>query len=221
MTNGHRRATGALAVLVVVAVVAVVGGACGVCERPTLVEAGAIGGEMGAPTGNQAADEVLGLLEGDLPEEVTANYSITTKLGGTTRPARVVRSGDRLSVTIGDVRFLHDAGDQTCNLTTGSCEEGLQEARVSDTAVTSQFYAAAPARVLRVALARATGAPVASSETVGEHPATCVAVPSGQGDERTCATPAGLVALWDTAAVTVQLQDLTTTADDADFATSR
>ena len=72
-----------------------------------------------------------------------------------------------------------------------------------------------------MALARATGEPVGSSETVAEHPATCVAVPSGQGDERTCATPEGLVALWDTAAVTVELEDLTTSADDADFATTR
>ena len=219
MTNRRRRAVGALAVLVVVT--GVVSGGCGVGERPTLVEAGAIGGESGEPTGNSAADEVLGLLEGDLPEEITADYSITTKLGGTTRPARVVRSGDRLSVTIGDVRFLHDAGEHTCDLASGSCEDGLQEARVSDTAVTSQFYAAAPARVLRVSLARATGEPVGSSETLTEHPATCVDVPSGQGVERTCATPAGLVALWDTAAVTVQLQGLTTTADEADFATSR
>jgi hypothetical protein len=132
-----------------------------------------------------------------------------------------VRSGDRLSVTIGDVRFLRDAGEQTCDLATGSCEDGLQEARVSDTAVTSQFYGAAPARVLRVSLARATGEPVGSSETVAEHPATCVTVPSGQGDERTCATPEGLLALWDTAAVTIQLQDLKTSADEADFATSR
>jgi hypothetical protein len=218
MTNRHRRAAGALAVVVVALVV---GGGCGVGERPTLVEAGAVGGEPGTPTGTRAADEVLALLEGDLPDAVTADYSITTKLGGTSRPARVVRSGDRLSVTIGDVRFLRDAGEQTCDLATGSCEDGLQEARVSDTAVTSQFYGAAPARVLRVSLARATGEPVGSSETVAEHPATCVTVPSGQGDERTCATPEGLLALWDTAAVTIQLQDLETSADEADFATSR
>jgi hypothetical protein len=218
MTNRHRRAAGALAVVVVALVV---GGGCGVGERPTLVEAGAVGGEPGTPTGTPAADEVLALLEGDLPDAVTADYSITTKLGGTSRPARVVRSGDRLSVTIGDVRFLRDAGEQTCDLATGSCEDGLQEARVSDTAVTSQFYGAAPARVLRVSLARATGEPVGSSETVAEHPATCVTVPSGQGDERTCATPEGLLALWDTAAVTIQLQDLETSADEADFATSR
>ena len=92
---------------------------------------------------------------------------------------------------------------------------------MSDTGVTSHFCASAPARVLRIALSRATGEPVGSTGTVAEHPATCVTVPSGQGDETTCATPEGLVARWDTAAVTVQLEDLTATADDADFATSR
>ena len=87
--------------------------------------------------------------------------------------------------------------------------------------MTSQFYASSPAQVLRVALARATGEPVGSSETVAEHPATCVAVPSGQGDERRAPRPTGVVALWDTAAVTVELEDLTPSADDADFATTR
>ena len=218
MTSGHRRASGVLGLVVLAAVV---GAGCGVGERPTLVEAGAVGGQPGAPTGNEAADGVLGLLEGDLPGEVTANYSITSKLGGTTRPGS---RGPLGRPALGHHRrhpLPRRRQSQTCDLTTGSCEEGVQEARVSDTAVTSQFYASAPARVLRVALARATGEPVGSSETVAEHPATCVAVPSGQGDERTCATPEGLVALWDTAAVTVELEDLTPTADDADFATTR
>ena len=44
---------------------------------------------------------------------------------------------------------------------------------------------------------------------------------SGQGDELTCATSEGLVALWDTAAVTVRLQSLAPTADPAAFQTSR
>ena len=94
--------------------------------------------------------------------------------------------------------------------------DGIDEAEVSDTAVTSQFYNSSPAQVLRVALARATGEPVASSQTVGEHPATCVTVPSGQGDELTCATPEGLVARRDTAAVTSP-RGLTPTADAGRF----
>ena len=79
MTSGHRRASGVLGLVVMAALVV---GSCGVGERPTLVEADAVGGQPGTPTGNAAADDVLELLEGDLPGEVTANYSITTKFGG-------------------------------------------------------------------------------------------------------------------------------------------
>ena len=190
-------------------------------ERPTLVDPSALGGLARTPTGVDAADEVLGLLEGDLPEEVTATYTITPKLGALSRPATVVRSGDQTSVTIGDVRFLSNGEARTCQLATGTCVDGIDEAEVSDTAVTSGFYNSSPAQVLRVSLARATGEPVASSQTVGEHPVTCVTVPSGQGEELTCATPEGLVAVWDTAFVHVTLDGLTPTADPAAFGPTR
>ncbi len=209
------------ATLVSTTVLAAVLGACGVGERPTLVDPSALGGLARTPTGVDAADEVLGLLEGDLPEEVTATYTITPKLGALSRPATVVRSGDQTSVTIGDVRFLSNGEARTCQLATGTCVDGIDEAEVSDTAVTSGFYNSSPAQVLRVSLARATGEPVASSQTVGEHPVTCVTVPSGQGEELTCATPEGLVAVWDTAFVHVTLDGLTPTADPAAFGPTR
>ena len=209
------------ATLVSTTVLAAVLGACGVGERPTLVDPSALGGLARTPTGVDAADEVLGLLEGDLPEEVTATYTITPKLGALSRPATVVRSGDQTSVTIGDVRFLSNGEARTCQLATGTCVDGIDEAEVSDTAVTSGFYNSSPAQVLRVSLARATGEPVASSQTVGEHPVTCVTVPAGQGEELTCATPEGLVAVWDTAFVHVTLDGLTPTADPAAFGPTR
>lgn len=209
------------ATLVSTAVLAAVLGACGVGERPTLVDPSAIGGLARTPTGVDAADEVLGLLEGGLPEEVTATYTITPKLGALSRPATVVRSGDQTSVTIGDVRFLSNGEARTCQLATGTCVDGIDEAEVSDTAITSGFYNSSPAQVLRVSLARATGEPVASSQTVGEHPVTCVTVPAGQGEELTCATPEGLVAVWDTAFVHVTLDGLTPTADPAAFGPTR
>ena len=209
------------ATLVSTTVLAAVLGACGVGERPTLVDPSAIGGLARTPTGVDAADEVLGLLEGDLPEEVTATYTITPKLGALSRPATVVRSGDQTSVTIGDVRFLSNGEARTCQLATGTCVDGIDEAEVSDTAITSGFYNSSPAQVLRVSLARATGEPVASSQTVGEHPVTCVTVPAGQGEELTCATPEGLVAVWDTASVHVTLDGLTPTADPAAFEPTR
>jgi hypothetical protein len=195
-------------------------GACGVGERPTLAEPTAVGGLPGTPTGVEAADAVLSLLEGEPPAELTATYAITTKFGGATTDATVVLSGGESSVTVGDVRFLTDGDAQTCDLAAGTCEDGDQEARISDTGLSSHFYATSPAQALRVALSRASGEPEATSQTVGERPVTCVTVPSGQGDELTCAAPEGVVALWDTAAVTVRLQSIQQTADPAAFETS-
>ena len=65
-----------------------------------------------------------------------------TKFGSTTteapaRPLGAIAS----SVTIGDVRFLTDGDPQTCDLTTGLCAAGIHDAWVSDTSVTSDFYA--------------------------------------------------------------------------------
>ena len=105
----------------------------------------------GTPTGDDAADEVLGLLEGDLPEEVTATYTITPKLGAPADRPRWSAPATRLSVTIGDVRFLSDGEARTCQLATGTCVDGIDEAEVSDTAVTSrllqQLAGAGPAGV--------------------------------------------------------------------------
>jgi hypothetical protein len=195
--------------------------ACGVGERPRLVEPNAIGGQPGTPTGVDEVDAVLHLLEGEQAPQLTATYTITTKFGSSNRPATVVRDGNRRSVTIGDVRLLTDGGRQTCDLTTGACEDDLHEQRVSDSGVTSGFWAASPAQALRIALSRATGPTSASTGTVAGQPATCVTVPSGQGSETTCATPAGIVARWDTAAIDVELTSFAPTADGAAFQTTR
>ena len=140
----RRRPTAAVAGAVALALLA----ACGVGERPRLVEPNAIGGQPGTPTGVDAVDAVLHLLEGDQAPQLTATYTITTKFGSGNHPATVVRDGNRRSVTIGDVRFLTDGGRQTCDLTTGACEDDIQEQRVSDTGVTSGFWAASPAQAL-------------------------------------------------------------------------
>jgi hypothetical protein len=217
MRGPVRRTTAAVAGAVALTLLA----ACGVGERPRLVEPNAVGGQPGTPTGVDAVDAVLHLLEGNQAPQLTATYTITTKFGSTSRPATVERDGNRRSVTIGDVRFLTDSGLQTCDLTTGACEDDIQEQRVSDTGVTSGFWATSPAQALRVALSRATGPTSASTETVAGQSAICVTVPSGQGDETTCATPAGILARWDTAAIDVELTSFTPTTDGAAFQTTR
>jgi hypothetical protein len=191
--------------------------ACGVGERPTLAEASAVGGETGTPTGIPAADAVLERLEGEPASQFTADYTITTNFGNTTRDAEVVRSGDRTSVTIGDVRFLNDGDQRTCDLATGQCMAGIQESHVSDAAVTSQFAAGSPARQLRVSLARRSRMPSASTEVIAGQPIPCVTVPVGQGQEVTCALPEGVVGRWETAAVKVELTSFSTHADPSAF----
>jgi hypothetical protein len=194
--------------------------ACGVGERPTLAAATAVGGRAGTPTGNAAADAVLQLLEGDPAPAFTAHYTIATKFARKTTQATVARSGDRRSITIGKVRFLSDGREQTCNVDTGRCVDGIQEARVSDTAVTSEFSAASPARQLRVSLARRTGEPTGSSASVADHLATCVTTPVGDRRELTCASTEGILATWDTASVHVELTRLTDTVDPSAFTTA-
>jgi hypothetical protein len=195
--------------------------ACGIGVRPTLAAPSAVGGEAGTPTGIAAADAVLHLLEGEQVPTFTAEYTIRTNFGDKTTKATVARSGDRRSVTIGNIRFLTDGDRQTCDLDTGQCESGIQEARVSDTGLTSQFSAASPARQLRVSLTRRTRDPSSQSPTADQSSAVCVVVPVGDGEEQTCALPEGVIGTWRTAAVDVHLDHISDTVDPAAFDTHR
>ena len=121
------------------------------------------------------------------------------------------------SVTVGDVRFLHTEQDATCVLSTRVCEPGVQDARISDYSIGSAFWADGPARALRVAMTRRAGAPVASTQTIAGQDAQCVDVPVGAGVEHYCATPAGPVARWDTAAVNVELTGFNREPDQSAF----
>ncbi len=70
---------------------------------------------------------------------------------------------------------------------------------------------------LRVDFSRKSAATVATDQTFAGATATCVEVPLGGGSDHYCATPAGPAALWDTAAIHVELTGLTDTADPAAF----
>jgi hypothetical protein len=187
---------------------------CALGPRPHLTEeAAALGGAPGTPSGDAAADRVLGLLEAVSDAPFTATYQVTRKLGPNVTTATVVQDGDRRSITVGDVRFLHTEQDATCILSTKACEPGVQDARISDYSIGSAFWADGPARALRVSMTRRAGAPVASTQTIAGQEAQCVDVPVGAGVEHYCATPAGPIARWDTAAVNVELTGFDGTPD--------
>jgi hypothetical protein len=191
--------------------------ACGIGERPTLGASVPMGGDVGSPTGDVPTDAVLERLEHVDGATFTATYRVVRKFGDKSTTATVVEEGDRVSVTVGEVRFLRGDSTVTCSLTSGRCEEGIIDARISDYSIPSTFFAGSPARALRVAVARKTGDTVASDETIGGVPSVCVEVPLGDGHERYCVTPIGAVAEWDTAAIQIELTELDDTADATAF----
>jgi hypothetical protein len=193
--------------------------ACATGPRPSFIEpaAAALGGSPGTPSGDASADKVLQRLEGVDPAPFTATYHVTRKLGPNETDATVVQDGDKRSITVGDVRFLHDADDQTCVLSSKTCEPGTLDARISNYSIGSAFWASAPARALRVAVSRRAGPTVASTQTIGGQQAQCVDVPVGPGVEHYCALPQGPVARWDTAATTVALTGFSPTPDQSAF----
>ena len=202
--------------MLVVLVTAAAG--CALGPRPHLTEpAAALGGAPGTPSGDAGADRVLALLEAVSNEPFTATYQVTRKLGPNVTTATVVQDGDRRSITVGDVRFLHTDHDATCVLSTRVCEPGVQDARISDYSIGSAFWADGPARALRVAMTRRAGPPVASTQPIAGVDAQCVDVPVGAGVEHYCATPVGAVARWDTAAVDVELSTFAAAPDQSAF----
>ena len=112
------------------------------------------------PTGNADVDRVLGRLDAVGGETFTADYVITRKLGSVERMASVVSQPPRTTVRVGDVALYDDDNpDQTCDLSAGTCEDGLLDQRISDSGVSARFYGPAPAQQLRVAVASESAPP--------------------------------------------------------------
>lgn len=192
-------------------------GGCFTGERPTLVDPPP-GGEIGQPSGDANADTVLTLLEAPVVQPFTARYELTLRFGGTVTQGAVTEDGfSRRSVTIGGIRYLDTGIRQTCETATGTCEEGILDARTSDSGFTSTFDRLAPAQRLRLAVSRKGGATTASTETVAGLPATCVTVPVGSGTETYCALQVGGIARWDAADLLAQLTSYEGTASEALF----
>jgi hypothetical protein len=176
----------------------------------------------GALTGDDAIDQVLAQLDAANDGPYTADYTVLTKFGNTTRPASVSVTTGRRSVTVGKVRFLTiDSTSQTCILDNPDpCSSSIEPARISDTQITPDFYAADSARRLRrIAVAR-IGATVAHTEQIAGQSAMCVDVPVAGGVSVFCALTSGPLARLDDGAVSVQLTQFTPAIDDSLFATT-
>ena len=170
------------------------------------------------PTGNADVDRVLARLDAVGGETFTADYVITRKLGSVERAATVVSQPPRTTVRVGDVALYDDDNpDQTCDLSAGTCEDGLLDQRISDLGVSARFSGRAPAQPRGGAVARESSPPTVDTAQVAGIGAECLHVPVGGGMETYCVTGNGLVALLDTAAVHIELTSLTPEVDPSAF----
>jgi hypothetical protein len=196
-----------------IAVVAAVGlSGCFTGPRPTLAEAPQL-------TGDPAADAVLERLDRAGTSVFSADYDVLTRFGGVERAVSVAQAGPaRRSVTVGSIRFLlDDAMTATCDLETDVCTDTLDVARISDSQLSTDFYArSAAARVRRDADAR-TGATAGSTVEIAGQVATCVAIPLSASTETYCALDSGPLARIDAADLRLELTAYSAVADESEF----
>ena len=176
-------------------------------------------------TGDPAIDQVLTQLDVNNPGPYTADYTVLTKFGNTTRTASVAVDQGRRSVTVGNVRFLtFDNVSQTCPLDgSAPCSTSIDPARISDTQITPDFYAVDAAKRLRRD-ARVARSPRRcrmwrASPASRRRVSTC---PLTGGTSIFCVlSKGGPLARLDDAAVSIDLTQYVPVADQSLFATTR
>lgn len=168
-------------------------------------------------TGVAEVDALLARLDAASRATFTATYDVLRRLGPVESTATVTQQPPRSALRVGDVVLLGgpDGQGTTCDLAAGGCTEGIEEQRLSDSVLTSGFWAAAPAAAIRTAMARRVADTALSRETIAGLTADCVAVPVAGGTDRYCVTPAGVLARADTAAMLIELTAWADTADPA------
>lgn len=181
--------------------------------------------ESDAPTSavsDPAIQAVLTQLAASNTGQYTATYTVLTKYGNATTTASVAQMDPTTrSITIGHVRYLvQQAGAQTCELSTGACETGLLDERVSDTQITHDFFSSSAALRLRQDVNTMVSAAVGSTKQIAGQTATCALVHFTAGDKTYCSLANGLLAEQDTPDVRIDLTALTTEADASLFTPS-
>ena len=178
--------------------------------------------QPGASSGDPAIDAVLVGLDATNDGPFTADYTVLTKFGNTTRPATVAVAPARRSVTVGDVRFITvDGSSQTCIIDKSDpCSTTIDPARISDAQITPDFYAIDAAKRLRRSATARIGTPIAHSQEFAGQSATCVDVPVSGGVSVFCVLPNGPLAELDDGAVSINLTQYAAAVDSAAFSTT-
>ena len=176
-----------------------------------------------APSGNPEIDTVLALLDSVGGSEFTAGYSISTTFSSLSSTGVVVQQPPaKRSITVTNddrsVRFIIEGSNGvTCDLLVDECEPSINDARISDTQLSHQFYAPAFATRLRADAQRRVGDVKLYDKAVAGQQATCVDVVVTGGTKTYCALPSGLLAEFIGSDVTIELTSYAPKADASKF----
>ena len=186
--------------------------ACATGPRPTLVD---------QPTASDTvAQAVLDRLERSSSATFTADYDIIPSLTGQPTHATVMQLGSQQRVTIGDVDYFTDGTiSRTCAVGGTDCVDSIDEARVSNLAVTSKFWGPSVVSKLELDSARSVDTATGRTDTIANRPATCadVHVPSidGVGSVTYCAVDDGVLARYFGADVSIELTSFVPSVDES------
>jgi hypothetical protein len=178
-------------------------------------------------TGVAEVDAVL-LRLGTLGSAVySASYSVYRSPGDTPTEVTTTQSAaDRRSLTIGDVRYIVNGGTpQTCRLSTGQCEAGLDSARVSDVRMNHDFFGTHLMARLRSDAATASGPTTSSVVPAHGKDATCITIPLPAPASAPSSDPASMYCVLETGVLTaleapdvrVELMSYSDVPDEAQF----
>jgi hypothetical protein len=184
---------------------------CFTGERPTLAHE--------PTTGFAAVDSVVDRVNSLGDAVYTADYDVVTAFDGATTPVRASQSGrSTRSLTIGDVRYLVDeSSTRTCTVSTGTCTETIDAARVSDVQMTPDFFGTSLAARLRHDADSAVGDPTPSTEEILGQTATCAAIPVDGATNTYCVLDNGVLARLDAGDLDVTMTAYEPGADAALF----
>ena len=185
--------------------------ACATGPRPTLV--------ADIPVNDAGIVAVLDAFDLADSAEFTANYRITVNYGNVAVNASVTQKQRERSVTIGDIRYLVEAGStRTCMLSNSTCTQGLDDTKVSDVQITHQFWSRATAQRLRIDASRNIGPTEQYVAVFANADTNCVSVPVVGGTKVYCVTRDGVLAHYAGPDLLIELTEYSNEVDQTLFA---
>lgn len=206
-----------LAATVVVAVATLLLTGCITGERPRLDDSEPA---PDALSGNAAIDAVLTRLDTVDDATFTAGYQVLTRFGELMTDAVVAQQDiERRSVTIGTTRYIDGRAERarTCDLTAGTCADGLDDTKAAAVLLTREFFGASAATRLRRDAQAVIGEPAGYVREIAGQDATCVDLEVTGGRKTYCALDSGVLALQDGADTLIQLVSMGSTVDPSSY----